>query len=69
MAAVISCVVGEFIGVIIGIVIMALNSARRADVIRENKTTPCDLCIYNPPSSFDGKPCSACPAAGEYKEE
>lgn len=24
--------------------------------------TPCDLCRYNPPSSFDGKPCCACPA-------
>ena len=26
------------------------------------KTSPCDLCIHNPPSSFDGKPCSMCPA-------
>ena len=25
---------------------------------------PCDLCVYNPPSSFDGKPCTYCPAAG-----
>lgn len=24
--------------------------------------TPCDLCRYNPPSSFGGKPCCACPA-------
>lgn len=23
---------------------------------------PCDLCRYNPPSSFGGKPCCACPA-------
>ena len=25
-------------------------------------TSPCDLCAYNPPSSFDGKPCAVCPA-------
>ena len=25
--------------------------------------TPCDLCRFEPPSSFDGKPCSLCPAA------
>lgn len=24
--------------------------------------SPCNLCIYNPPSSMDGKPCCACPA-------
>lgn len=24
--------------------------------------SPCDLCMYNPPSSMDGKPCSYCPA-------
>lgn len=23
--------------------------------------TPCDLCVYNPPSRY-GKPCSCCPA-------
>lgn len=26
--------------------------------------SPCDVCIYNPPSSMDGKPCSMCPAEG-----
>ena len=25
--------------------------------------TPCDLCLYNPPSSGDGKPCTMCPAS------
>lgn len=25
---------------------------------------PCDLCMYNPPSSLDGKPCTYCPATG-----
>ena len=28
----------------------------------KNLLSPCDLCIYNPPSSMDGKPCSICPA-------
>lgn len=29
------------------------------------RTSPCDLCRYNPPSSGDGKPCSMCPACAE----
>lgn len=29
---------------------------------------PCDLCVYNPPSSFDGKPCTYCPATGRPPE-
>lgn len=24
---------------------------------------PCDVCMFNPPSSTDGKPCSMCPAS------
>lgn len=28
-------------------------------------TYPCDLCVYNPPSSLDGKPCTFCPATGQ----
>lgn len=24
--------------------------------------TPCDLCLFDPPSSGDGKPCTMCPA-------
>lgn len=27
--------------------------------------SPCDLCAFFPPSSFDGKPCSMCPAIGK----
>lgn len=27
--------------------------------------TPCDLCVYNPPSSCDGKPCTICPACAK----
>lgn len=30
--------------------------------------TPCDLCMYNPPSSCDGKPCCMCPAEAALKE-
>ena len=30
-------------------------------------TSPCDLCAYNPPSSFDGKPCAMCPATPPTK--
>ena len=24
--------------------------------------SPCDLCVFNPPSSANGKPCCMCPA-------
>ncbi len=27
------------------------------------RVSPCDVCRYYPPSSFDGKPCTVCPAA------
>ena len=34
------------------------------DKMRHNEPkTPCDLCLYNPPSSGDGKPCTMCPAS------
>ena len=31
-------------------------------------TSPCDLCAYNPPSSFDEKPCAMCPATSLPEE-
>lgn len=35
-----------------------------ADKMRHTEPkTPCDLCLYNPPSSRDGKPCTMCPAS------
>ena len=45
----------------------AIDTAQVA--LRENgeRKSPCDLCSYNPPSSFDGKPCTMCPASA--KEE
>lgn len=32
---------------------------RRVDVV------PCDVCVFAPPSSGDGKPCTICPAEGK----
>ncbi len=29
---------------------------------KQSDLTPCDVCIFNPPSSYDGKPCTVCPA-------
>ena len=29
---------------------------------------PCHLCVYNPPSSLDGKPCTYCPGTGHPRE-
>ena len=31
--------------------------------------TPCDVCMYNPPSSMDGKPCCFCPADPPERQE
>lgn len=39
------------------------KAAAAIERLRELQT-PCDLCIHNPPSSFDRKPCSMCPAQG-----
>lgn len=41
-------------------------SALRA---QQEHTIPCDLCGYNPPSSFDGKPCTMCPAVPKQPPE
>ena len=37
--------------------------------IVESYIVPCDLCKFNPPSSFDDKPCSVCPAQGKGDAE
>lgn len=31
--------------------------------------TPCDACVYDPPSSFGGKPCAFCVAQGRIAED
>lgn len=36
----------------------------KKDIATDFKKTPCDLCVHNPPSSLDGKPCTMCPAQG-----
>ena len=41
----------------------------RPTLTQPNEATyPCDLCVYNPPSSLDGKPCTYCPATGRPPE-
>ena len=30
--------------------------------------TPCDVCMYNPPSSMGGKPCCICPASPPVRD-
>lgn len=37
-------------------------------VVLDERKSPCDLCVYNPPSSLDGKPCTMCPAAAKDYE-
>lgn len=32
------------------------------ETVRGKHKSPCSLCLHNPPSSADGKPCSMCPA-------
>lgn len=38
----------------------ALEMAIKA--LSQEPKSPCDVCMYNPPSSTDGKPCTMCPA-------
>lgn len=37
-------------------------------VVLDERKAPCDLCVYNPPSSLDGKPCTMRPAAAKDYE-
>ncbi len=34
----------------------------------ERTRTPCASCVYSPPSSFFGKPCSYCPAEAKRSD-
>ena len=37
--------------------------ARQPTLTQPNDAlTPCDMCMFSPPSSGDGKPCCMCPA-------
>lgn len=46
----------------------ALKLAIAALTPLNEPTCPCDLCMYNSPSSLDGKPCTYCPATGRRPE-
>ena len=39
-----------------------VDDAPTIDAVPVVQGSPCDLCRYDPPSSFDGKPCAMCPA-------
>ena len=39
----------------------------KADFVEVKGLSPCGVCAYNPPSSFDGKPCALCPATKKRK--
>ena len=43
-------------------VLKAIKKAPAADVVEVGELTPCDVCMYSPPSSGDGKPCAMCVA-------
>jgi hypothetical protein len=47
-------------------VMAVIETAPTANTERSRKNkAPCDLCMYDPPSSFGGKPCSMCPACAK----
>ena len=42
-----------------------LEIVRRVDSAgyrKQSELSPCDVCLFNPPSSIGGKPCTVCPA-------
>ena len=42
-----------------------LKNAPTIEAVPVVQGSPCDLCRYAPPSSFDGKPCAMCPASAK----
>lgn len=38
-------------------------------LVRADKLIPCDACAYDPPSSFNGNPCTMCPAVAKMDEQ
>jgi hypothetical protein len=38
--------------------------SKAVEVLKLAEDGPCGLCAYYPPSSFDGRPCTMCPAVG-----
>ena len=50
----------------------ALSEAIKAVSAQSEPQNPysiCDLCVYNPPSSMDGKPCSMCVAQDKPRDD
>ena len=41
---------------------IAIEKMPAADVVEVSGLTPCDVCMYSPSSSGDGKPCAMCVA-------
>lgn len=58
--------IAEYKGVIRLVVpVSIIDELLTADVVEVEKLTPCDVCMYGPPSSCDGKPCCMCPAVAK----
>ncbi len=53
---------GEVLRMYRDAVLKAIKEAPAADVVEVSGLTPCDVCMYSPPSSGDGKPCTMCVA-------
>lgn len=45
-----------------------MEKAGNSEAAEQINLTPCDVCLFNPPSSADGKPCGYCPATGKNVE-
>ncbi len=51
--------------------LQAENERLRAELAQADREgiSPCTFCVFNPPSSGDGKPCCMCPAAAALRRE
>ena len=51
--------------------LQAENERLRAELAQADREgiSPCTFCVFNPPSSGDGKPCCMCPAEAALRRE
>lgn len=51
--------------------LQAENESLRAELAQADREgiSPCTFCVFNPPSSGDGKPCCMCPAVLRREQE
>lgn len=51
--------------------LQAENESLRAELAQADREgiSPCTFCVFNPPSSGDGKPCCMCPAVAVLRRE